>query len=265
MVTPRKKPPAPPKPEVLPEVLPELRALGLRFRAPNPPDWRWTLVQRAMGGLRDPDDVFIRRVCHVLRGTLRDEDIEEALYIHNVPFERNTLIAFIVCGASFSQIVQALGVKESVAHVFEKLFLDRSTFKNKMEWRMYVKYYIQNCGSKELATQIEAGMVHGPLVLVDRWTMGQDAPLELPARDMISKWAMTSYSKAMVARSAPITSQAAKEAFKWGAMAVKSIAEWQAIATAEATDAPNALVAIEQRKASFTPDEVGINVDTIEH
>jgi hypothetical protein len=235
----------------------------LKFSAPLPPDWRWEKVQQAVQEKTPPEEVFLREVYDVITGAKPDDIIREALYLFHVPYERDTLVSFFLSGATLNQILYGTGVRIEVLRVFESLFMDRTQLKNKMEWRLYGKYYAANKATDDVRRQIEVGLAYGPSVLMDYWTMGNDV-MEIPEKEILSRWTMTAYSKAMVARGSSVNSAAAKEAFKWGAIAVKSVMELRNAKTDNDTSM-DAVLAIEQRKNVVNPKELGVPLTDIMH
>lgn len=239
----------------------------MKFAVPLPPDWRWERVQRAVEDQAPPEDPFLLQAYEVANGTTDPAEasaIEEALYLYHVPYERDVVIAFLLSGASLQQTHYGLGISlESLAN-FEALFMDRKTFKNKIEWRLYAQYYAAQRVVPEVKQMLLSGMAHGPAVLMDHWTMGNDV-MEVPEREIVSRWAMTAYSKALVARGANVTSQEAKEAFKWGAMAIKSVSELRNTRAETNGAGMDALLAIEKRRVVVSPKELGISLTDIGH
>lgn len=236
----------------------------MKFAAPLPPDWRWTRVQAAVRDGITPEDPFLRDVYSVVKGTYQDKEIHEALYLYHVPYERDVIIAFFLSGATLDQIRYGLGISVDVLRPFATLFIDMKTFRNKIEWRLYAKYYADNCCIPDVKKQLEVGLSHGPHILMHHWTMGSDV-LEIPEREILSRWTMTAYSKAMIARDASINSAAAKEAFKWGAMAVKSVMELRNMRTEASDTNLDAVLAIKKRRDVLEPKELGISIADIAH
>jgi hypothetical protein len=236
----------------------------MKFAAPLPPDWRWERVQQALKDKIPPEDPFILAVYSVCEGLEESTAIQEALYLYHVPYERDVIISFLLSGATVQQVHYGLGISAEILANFETLFMDRKTFKNKIEWRLYAQYYLANKVVPEAKQMLQAGMSHGPSVLMDHWTMGNDV-MEIPEREILSRWAMTAYTKSLVARDCPITSLEAREAFKWGAMAIKSVSELRNTRAETGDTQMDALLAIEKRRVVVPPKELGISLTDIGH
>lgn len=236
----------------------------MQFAAPLPPDWRWERVQQALKDKLLPEDPFLAEVYSVYRGENDSRAIQEALYLYHVPYERDVVIAFLLSGATLQQTHYGLNIALEILANFENLFMDRKTFKNKIEWRLYAQYYLAHKAVPEARQMLQAGMAHGPSVLMDHWTMGNDI-MDVPEREILSRCAMTAYTKALVARECSVTSLEAKEAFKWGAMAIRSIAELRNTRAETGDTQMDALLAIEKRRVVVPPKELGISLTDIGH
>lgn len=239
----------------------------MKFAAPLPPDWRWERVQQALKDKIPPEDPYLLKVYNVYLEAADVEEapvIQEALYLYHVPYERDVIISFLLSGATVQQTYYGLGISAEILSNFEALFMERKTFKNKIEWRLYAQYYLEQKIVPEARQMLQTGMSHGPSVLMDHWTMGNDV-MEVPEREIVSRWAMTAYTKALVARDCSITSLEAREAFKWGAMAIKSVSELRNTRAETGDTQMDALLAIEKRRVVVPPKELGISLTDIGH
>lgn len=227
------------------------------------PDWRWIEVNGSVASKKPPQDDFQLKVYNVIIGESLDPFMTHVLEIHEMPQFRDTMTAFFLSGATLDQIHIGLKVDMETLAAYEKLFFDRSAFRNRMEERFYAEMYLDSESfSDDGRQQIKCGLLYGVYSLLERW-MGGDI-IEIPAREVASKFIMTAFNKAQIAKNSSINSPEAREAFKWGVSSVRTTIEKDAMKDADNIET-NALVAIQKRKATLTPQEAGIPLDQILH
>lgn len=186
------------------------------------------------------------------------------LELYTVRQFRDTMVAWFLSGANHTQIRQGSEVDLDAIAIFEKLYVDSTAFRNKMEWRAYAEYYVTNCCYDEMGEkQVKMGALEGPLPLLSFWRKGNEIIL-LTDEEIMSQQAMMAHVKALAARNASVTDPAAKEAFRWGQFAV-AVAGRRNVLN-DTTDAEvDAIVAIQKRKATVEAQEIGLDLADIKH
>lgn len=228
------------------------------------PDWRWLLVEKAMEAGTPPEDAFLLDVYNVMAGILKHDVYQYALEIYAVPTFRDTMVAWFLSGASVDQMIQGSGVHAEALGAFEKLFIDSSTFRNKLEWRAYAEYYVANCcynaaGEK----QVKMAALEGPIPLLSYWRKGNEL-IRLSDEEILTQQALLAHVKALTARNASVTDPAAKEAFRWGQFAVATAQRRNVLHDTSEVEV-DAIVAIEKRKATVEAQEIGLDLADIKH
>jgi len=228
------------------------------------PDWRWLLLQEALEAGAPPADIFLRDVYSVMQGTLEHEVYQYVLEIYSTPPFRDTMVAWFLSGANTEQIIQGSDVHAEALAGFEKLFLDSSTFRNKMEWRAYAEYYVANCCHDEVGQkQVKMAALEGPIPLLSFWKKGNEI-IRVTDEEILSQQAVMAHVKATAARNASITDPTAKEAFKWGQFAVNTAQRRNVLHEVSDVEV-DAIVAIQKRKATVEAQELGLNIADIKH
>ena len=228
------------------------------------PDWRWQRIQESVQAKKPPTDAFELRIYNVLIGEVNDETVQYVLDMHRVPYQRDTLMAFFLSNATLDQIQTGLGVDLSSAELFETLFIDRSVFRNKMEWRMFAKYYAATfCEDDATRKQLESGVAKGPHLLMSYWCHGNEQ-VDIPDQLIAHQLQMVAYEKALVAKGAAITSAEAREAKQWGAAAMRNILDRANMKTQNDLET-DAIIAIQKRKATLTAAEANLDLGEILH
>ena len=228
------------------------------------PDWRWAIVKKAAEDGIPPEDAFLRDVYSVMLGELKHEVYVYALELYTVHQFRDTMMAWFLSGATTEQILQGSGVDIDALAAFEKLFIDATTFRNKMEWRAYAEYYVANCCYNEIGEkQVKMGTLEGPIPLLSYWRIGNEL-IKITDEEIMSQQVMVAHIKALAARNASVTDPVAKEAFKWGQFAVAAAGRRNVLH--DVTDSEvDAIVAIQKRKATLEAHEIGLDLADIKH
>lgn len=228
------------------------------------PSWRWELIEEALENEIPPDDALCRQVYSVMRGELEHSTIRYALEIYQNPSYRDTVMAFFLSRADTNQIVQGTGVDADTLSVFEKLFIDSDTFRNKMEWRAYAEFYEARCCYNDSGKeQVKIGVLNGPIALVLHWHQGNEK-IELSDATIITQQLRLAIMKSLVSRNASVTDAEAKEAFKWGQFAVNAALR-RSTMKGGAEIETDAVMAIRKRKSTLSINETGMKPSDFLH
>ncbi len=228
------------------------------------PDWRWTLVKKAVEDGVLPEDAFLQDIYNVMTGSLQHKVYMYTLELYTVRQFRDTMVAWFLSGADYDQIIQGSAVDVDALAAFEKLFIDSTTFRNKMEWRAYAEYYVANCCYNEIGEkQVKMAALEGPIPLLSYWRKGNEL-IKLSDEEILTQQAMLAHVKALAARNASVTDPEAKEAFRWGQFAVAT-AQRRNVLHAETDSEVDAIVAIQKRKATVEAQEIGLDLADIKH
>ncbi len=228
------------------------------------PDWRWVELQTAVEEGSPPNDPFLLEVYNVIIGATKNEIYHYALEIYQIHTQRDTMVAWLISGATMAQMMQGSGVTAEAIAVFEKLFMDSEAFRNKMEWRAYAEHYVANCCADDRGgQQVKMASLEGPIPLLSFWRKGNEL-IRITDEEIMSQQAMLASVKALAARNASVTDPAAKEAFKWGQFAVAT-AQRRNLLTDTTEVEIDAIVAIQKRKATVEAQEIGLVLADIKH
>ena len=193
------------------------------------PDRNWRLVREAADSDAILNDNFLMDVVAVMSGEKESPNIQTTLEILADDEWRDAVAAFILSGATNEQIARCMWVDIEVIHTFEKLYLDKKSFKHKMEFRRYAEFYAKNrCVDDRMRELLKKGVIEGPESLEDYWMMPGEQ-LSLTYTEMAKRLASMSYMKAINVRHAGLTEDATKEALKWGSQAFCSSSCWTRI------------------------------------
>jgi hypothetical protein len=177
---------------------------------------------------------------------------------------RDTLVAFFLSGATMAQIVQGTGIDSDTLATFEKLFIDITVFRNKLEWRAFAEHYVEECCANEAGeAQIKKGILDGPIALLAHWRVGNEM-IFLSDQEILTQQVLLAHMKALTARNAGVTSAEAKEAFKWGQFAVNTATRRSTLRDTSEIET-DAIVAIQKRKATMDAKEAGLEPGEILH
>jgi len=211
-----------------------------------------------------PADAFLRDIYNVIVSGLDHELYKYVLELYGTPSYRDTMMAWFLSGATTDQIVQGSGVTAEVLAVFERLFIDSSVFRNKLEWRAYAEFYAAHCCFDDVGKkQVQIATLEGPIPLLAYWKIGNEI-IRITDEEILSTQLMLAHIKALAARNVSVTTPEAKEAFRWGQFAVNTAQRRNSLDDTSEIEV-DAIVAIQRRKATVEAQEVGINLADIKH
>lgn len=128
---------------------------------------------------------------------------------------RAVIDAFILSDADRPTVSNVLGIPVSVLMVYEYLFFDVSTFRNRLEKITYASNYD---GDPYAAELLKTGIMVGPAYLI--WTYGGTNPVE--TRDVVRHTMVDAFYRGMSHKGNSLTSGVARESQKWWATAIKN-------------------------------------------
>jgi len=228
------------------------------------PDWRWQAVQKAVEENIPPTDAFLLDIYNVIVQGLEHELYQYALELYGTPQYRDTLMAWFLSGATTEQIIQGTRIAPDVLAAFEKLFIDTSVFRNKLEWRSFAEYYVAHCCHDDAGKQqVKMAILEGPIPLLSYWKLGNEI-IKLTDEEVLSTQLVLAHIKALTARNATVTAPEAKEAFRWGQFAVTTAQRRNTLDDNSEVEV-DAIVAIQRRKATVEAQEVGLDLADIKH
>jgi hypothetical protein len=231
------------------------------MRQPEP-DARWLLYLDAVKSSVEPTDPLVLAAYNAHSGKVPDNNYTYACDLAKHVDDKDAIIAFFLSGATREEISRSLNIPEPVLHIFEQLVVDASVFRNKLELLRYAQQYKRQA-TKKGAELVELGIVQGPLALVQYFRHGhEEIPVDpkMYAREMMQQ----AFYFGMLSRGNSIKSNVAKESLRWLAATSSLLKDYDRI-LGDAHDSDEALLEIEKRKMTFTPEELGTNVEDFIH
>jgi hypothetical protein len=212
-----------------------------------------------------PSDAYTAEVYDVIIGKTVNQDIEYALDLVRVQEHKETLQAFFLCGASLQQISSALSIEIPVLESVHRLVMDESKFRNKLERFTYARDLVETEGrlTERGEEYIRTGLMHGPDVLSQHFRLGNEEVI-LDPKKLIGHFVETAYYLSANARGNSITAETTKQARMWMLDTIKYLEAHKDAASALG-ETDEALLAIEERKATMSMEEMGITPDDIYH
>ena len=232
------------------------------------PDQRWRRLQYALSK-RNPatllDDLWLYGVYEVAAEEKFDESIIYAIDLGNSEYHRDCIMAFLFSRASLDEISKCLEIPFDILDVFEKLFFDRSSIRNKLDHILYAREYQKNIAQEEGKWLIDTGLSSGPIVLQDRFLLGHEE-LTIDPRSVSRKMINTAYTIGMVARGNSLTSEVSKQALKWFDSVTKLLAAHEKLRMEEIDEnIDDAVIAIKQHQLTHTLEELKLLPENIVH
>jgi len=128
---------------------------------------------------------------------------------------RPVLDAFLLSGATLDVITAVLFIPIPVLQIYEYLFFDRTSFRNRLEKISYASTYVGSAFAKEL---LKTGIMVGVDYLI--WTYGgkEDVDTRLVVRHTM----VDAYYRGMAHKGNSLTSGVSKESQKWWGTAIKN-------------------------------------------
>lgn len=212
-----------------------------------------------------PDDAYTAQVYDVVIGNIVDNDISYALDLVRVQEYKETLQAFFYCKAEYNAISSILEIETPVLEHVARLVMDETQFRNRLERIRYVRNLVENetALTERGREYTHIGMVHGPEVLSQNFRLGNET-MRLDPKKLIENFIQTAYYLSANARGNSITAETTKQARMWMLDSIKYMdAHKDALSASDSAD--EALLAIEERKATVTAEELGILPDEIYH
>jgi hypothetical protein len=228
------------------------------------PDKKWRLVQEALESDMLLNDKFLIHVVAVLKGECEDENVQTAVELIQDDEWRDGVAAYILSGAEEERIAASLWLPLAVVKHFGTLYLDRSSFKHKLEFRRYAEYYAKNvCKSDRMKDLLKKGVIEGPESLENYWCMPGES-LSISFADMSRKLADMSFMKAITARHAALTEDVTREALKWSANTLRIISDKDNFVDIDARS-EDAAMALESVDMTHKPQEIGLKLEDLLH
>lgn len=222
------------------------------------PDWRWLAVQKAKTDNTPPEDEFLLTVYNVIVGKNRDEEIERAIDLYQLPYKRDTLTSFFLSRATLAQIRQGTNIPETVLEIYEQLFMDSHQFLDKMDRRIYARTYRDTICEAESRPIIDKAIVDGPYALLQYWAEGSEM-VNIPDAELASKLAMMAWTKVTAASQESILSDASKEALKW-VKAANQLVNSRNRLHPDPADTDEVLVGIKDREVTIPVGMEGLGI-----
>jgi len=230
------------------------------------PERRWHALLKAVDKGKPPKKgSYLLDVYNVVVGKAQDTDIEYALDIVRVREHREVIQAFLYCESTLERISEVLEIDLRVLEHVEKLVMDSSQFRNKLERLTYVRKLLHN--DKALSDHgrecVQMGLTHGPEILSHHFRMGNE-DIKIDPKKMIEHFIVTAYYLSANARGNSITADVTKQSRLWMQDSIKYL---EARKDAEGgIDADSeAMMAIEERQATISAEDLGIDPSDIYH
>ena len=232
------------------------------------PDSRWKEVQQYADDGLPPEDPLLLRVYSVMVGDVVDDDVQYAIDKINEPQDRDAIVAYLLSGADPQTIADSLWIsRKEVIEIFALLYMDLSTFRDKLEHLRFCEYYLAHvCDPEDHRNKalIQQGISHGPKALELWWKRAGDH-VAVAREDITDAVLRMAFTNAMAAKDVSVTSPVAKEAHRWVRTAMDTL-EVRDHDKGLDDDSLDALVAIDrQLESTKTPEEAGLNPEEILH
>ena len=226
------------------------------------PDRNWLRLQESIARGNPPKNEMSRRVYSVLVDGVEDEAVEYLLELKENAYKFETVLAFFMSGALIPIIAESLELDEEVLHLYQHLFINPKEFKSKLDRLYYAKELVQEISqSSEGAALVQAAILMGPKFLVWHLSSGEEE-VQLDPKALARRMIHGAFFTSGIAKGNSITSEESKEALKWLKTAATLISSYDKLRIDDtATD--DAMLAIEQRKATLTAEEAGISIEDI--
>jgi hypothetical protein len=194
--------------------------------------------------------------------TAKNDHYEYACDLAQELEDRDVLVAFFLSGADHEEISKSLRIPIPVLEIFEKLVIDLSVFRNKLEMFRYAQHY-RSSATEKGSQLVELGVVQGPFALMHHFLHGHE---ELPVDAKMYARAMMqqAFYFGMLSRGNTIKSSVTKESLRWLSTTASLLKDYDRI-LGDSHDSDEALLEIEKRKMTQTPLELGTVVDEILH
>lgn len=226
------------------------------------PDARWQAFLTALQEQKEPKDEIALAAYNAHLGRTLDETYDYACDLARNADDRDVLVAFFLCGATIEEITKSLQIPSPVLQLFEKLVIDASVFRNKLEKLRYAREYRQRA-TKQGSELIELGLTQGPFGLMYHFLHGhEDLPVDTKAyaRSMMQQ----AFYFGMLSRGNQIRSGVAKESLRWLATTATLMRDYDRI-LGDSHDSDEPLLEIKKRQMTNTPEELGLKVEDFLH
>ena len=235
------------------------------------PDRRWRRIEEALESKTPPASKTLRRIYEVCLDppTDTDEDppyealaIRDATDIIRVEEDRHVLMIFFLCGATNDELSKSLDIELDVVTLVQQLIFDREEFRNKLEYRRYIRDYAEML-PKEEKELLKAGMSLGPSYLIAYFRQGHEE-IQVNEKRYGKLLLEQAVHKALVAKYNSITSKASQYSKGWSKDAVGMIINSDRLGfESGASDRAQAL--LDEEDYTSTPEEAGLALDEIHH
>ena len=210
-----------------------------------------------------PKDSQLAKVYDFLTGEKDDDRVEYVVSLLDSPMARDRIVAFFLSGATLPEISKSLWIPIEVLELFQWLYVNKDEFRHKLEIYQYAQEYMRNVCEEENEEWLKLGLEIGPLALIYKHLHGHEN-LPIDARMLTREMINQAFHLSMLARGNQITSSVAKEAYKWMGSASRMALSYDKLGLDDTAE-DEALVAIERRKMTRTPEEAEVPPDTILH
>lgn len=220
------------------------------------PDAKWQQFLVALKEKKAPTDPLVLAVYNTYLGKNNNALYSYACDLARIPDNRDVIVAFFLSGATVEETSHSLHIPTNVLEVFGKLVIDLSTFRNKLELLRYAQEYKRRA-TKKGAELVELGIVQGPFSLMHYFRHGhEEIPVDAKvyAREMMQQ----AFYFGMLSRGNSIKAPVTKEAWKWLSTTAGLIKDYDRL-LGDSHDSDEALLEIEKKKMTQTPEEFGVN------
>jgi hypothetical protein len=217
---------------------------------------------RAVKSETAPTDPFILTAYNAYTRIDVNEPYEYACDLIRKQDDKDVVVAFFLSGAGAKETAKSLGIPEDVLEIFRKLVIDLSVFRNKLELLRYAQTYRTTATAKG-SELVELGVVQGPFALMHHFLHGHeelDVDSKMYARSMMQQ----AFYFGMMSRGNTIKSSVTQQSLKWLSATASLLKDYDRI-LGDSHDSDEALLEIEKKQMTKTPEELGVNVSDILH
>ena len=223
----------------------------------------WDKLSKACKDCREPEiGSTLHRYYRVATSQSYDKAIEDAFELGLHAEHRDILVAYFLSRAPLAHITKVTEIPPDVLGHFRELFANLDVVRNKLEHRTWAeKYYNEKAGSDSGAALVRGGIIYGPRFLDSHIQLGIEIPCIDP-KEFAERMIHQAFYMATLSIGSDPTSVAAKESLKWYKAATGLLTAYSNMDTSNSAR-QEALVAIQERRNTITPDTLGINPSDI--
>lgn len=202
-----------------------------------------------------PADDKIACIAKTIEGRSPTTALQKAWEQHQQESVRMVLDALILAEAPLALIRDATGITLEVLQAYNEYFFDTSVFSNRLERQAYAELMCHYATTTKEAQLIQAAMSGGYETLIWLITPGRKV-LKYAPKEVLETMMVENMHKALIGRSAPLTSHTAKVALECSKTAIQAAANLQRLNPIDDVDA------LAELRLTLIHQDNSININT---